>query len=341
MAVFDGQRRNLLLVVAAAFASVARRAAREPQAQLPLDGSERLALRLRHAEVRVRHDERARGAQRPERLVAHVPTARLHHAEAQRVVPEHQRGYAHVSHVGREYLGVDDVRHHAQAQRERDHEQRQAEHGQQSGAAVLGELLRAAGVQAPAHGEQRRGRQQVRADHEELAAVPFNHARREHGREHLDRAHHYSAHGRRQVAPALLEYVHRVREHDVDAAQLRARLEHEPDHQRLDGGPLDVRCATGAVGLGLAYLGRLGFHLGLHLGGIGAFAPEPHQLGLRSRLVALPEQVNGRLGRVVPRDHKQHADRQPGHVQPRVVHERAHHEHVQHAQIVREHEQRS
>lgn len=167
---------------------------------------------------------------------------RLDDAEAERVVPEHERGHAHVAHVGREYLRVDDVRHHAQAHGERDHVQRHAEHGQRAGGRAVFRPLR---VKAPANGDQRHRGGRVRQHQEELAAGPFHREHRQHGADHLHHAHEHRAHDRRQCAAALLEYLHRVHQYDVDSAQLRARLEHRADQQRFDRALLQVVAPLG------------------------------------------------------------------------------------------------
>lgn len=105
---------------------------REPQQQLTADVFVRLVLGLGHEQIGVRHDGQAHGAKHPEvaRRVQRFRhgRVRLDDDEAQYVVEEHQQRHAYVAHVGREHLGVDDVRHHAHAQRERDHVDRQAEH---------------------------------------------------------------------------------------------------------------------------------------------------------------------------------------------------------------------
>jgi len=79
---------------------------------------------------------------------------------------------------------------------------------------------------------------------------------------------------RGHVAAAVLEYVHRVHEYDVYSAELRARLEHQADEQRLDRAAFLVVGQRGLIRLVAVPHQRV--YLLAHLF-VVVLTPKPHE----------------------------------------------------------------
>jgi len=115
-----------------------------------------------------------------------------------------------------------------------------------------------------------------------------------------------------QSATALLEYVYRVHEYDVDAAKLRACLEHQADEQRLDRATFLVVGQRGLGRLVTVPHQRVDFLAYLF---VVVLTPEPHERPPCLIHPILLDEEYWRLGYIAPHHHEQHADGQAGHVQ--------------------------
>lgn len=139
-------------------------------------------------------------------------------------------------------------------------------------------------------------------------------------------------------AAAFLEYVHRVHEYDVYAAELCACLEHQADEQSLERAAFLV---VGQRRLGqLVTVSHQRVHFVTHFL-VVVLAPEPHERLSRFVYPLLLDEEYWGLGHVHPHYHEQQADGKTGQVQVGVVDHHAENVHVQHADVVHEYEQRA